>query len=123
MNLHEAGNDLLWALPYVNGEYVKVPLVELHARLDKRPLARLRQVVANIDEYAAQLALGKDEEAMAHATVFMAFYKADIPQLEEVRDVCVRLFKLLDRQHRIDLIRQGGDRQKFWNSILTESSK
>jgi len=123
INLHESGNDLLWALPFVNGEYVKVPLVELHARLDKRPLARLRQVVANVDEYATQLALGKDEEAMAHATVFMAFYKADIPQLEEVRDICVRLFDLLDRQHRIDLIRQGGDRQKFWHGILTESSK
>ena len=123
INLHESGNELLWALPFVNGEYVKVPLVELHARLDKRPLARLRQVVANVDEYAGQLAKGKDEEAMAHATVFMAFYKADIPQLEEVRGICVRLFDLLDRQHRIDLIRQGGDRQKFWHGILTESSK
>lgn len=121
--LNEAGNDIQWALPFVNGEYVKVPLVELHARLDKRPLARLRQVVANVDEYATQLAKGKDEEAMAHATVFMAFYKADIPQLEEVREVCVKLFDLLDRQHRIDLIRQGGERQKFWHGVLTESSK
>lgn len=123
INLHESGNDIQWALPFVNGEYVKVPLVELHARLDKRPLARLRQIVASVDEYAEQLAKGKDEEAMAHATVFMAFYKADIPQLEEVRDICVRLFSLLDRQHRIDLIRQGGDRQKFWNQILNESTK
>ena len=78
-------------------------------------------MVANADEYANLLAKGKDEEAMAHATVFMAFYKADVSQLEEVRNICVRLYKVLDRQHRIDLIRQGGDRQKFWNSVLTES--
>ena len=121
IKLYESGNELIWALPFVNGEYVKVPLVELHARLDKRPLARLRQIVANADEYADLLGKGKDEEAMAHATVFMAFYKADVAQLDEVRDICVRLYKVLDRQHRIDLIRQGGERQKFWNSVLTES--
>lgn len=118
ISLHQAGNPLEWALPFVNGDYVKVPLVELHARLDNRPLARLKQVVANVDQYAEELALGKDESPMEHATVFMAFYKADVSQLEEVRDVCSRLFGLLDRQHRIDLIRQGGERQTFWNSVL-----
>ena len=122
ISLYEAGNDLQWALPYVNGDYVKVPLVELHARLDKRPLARLRQIIANVEQYEAELSKGKDEASMEHATVFMAFYKADIPQLDEVRDICVRLYKLLDRQHRIDLIRQGGERQKFWNEILTQST-
>lgn len=122
IGLYEAGNDLQWGLPYVNGDYVKVPLVELHARLDKRPLARLRQIVANCDQYEAELAKGKDEASMEHATVFMAFYKADVAQLDEVREICVRLYKLLDRQHRIDLIRQGGERQKFWNEILTAST-
>lgn len=123
IGLHEAGNDLQWALPYVNGDYVKVPLVELHARLDKRPLARLRQIVQQVDAFEAELAKGKDEASMEHATVFMAFYKADVPQLEEVRDICVRLYKLLDRQHRIDLIRQGGERQRFWNSVLMASDQ
>lgn len=122
ISLYEAGNDLQWALPYVNGDYVKVPLVELHARLDKRPLARLRQIVANVEQYENELSKGKDEAPMEHATVFMAFYKADITQLTEVKDICVRLYKLLDRQHRIDLIRQGGERQKFWNEVLTQST-
>jgi MoxR-like ATPase len=121
IGLYEAGNDLQWGLPYVNGDYVKVPLVELHARLDKRPLARLRQIVAQVEHYESELAKGKDEASMEHATVFMAFYKADVAQLEEVRDVAVRLYKLLDRQHRIDLIRQGGERQRFWNSVLMAS--
>jgi len=123
IGLYEAGNDLQWGLPYVNGDYVKVPLVELHARLDKRPLARLRQIVAQVEHYESELAKGKDEASMEHATVFMAFYKADVTQLEEVRDVAVRLYKLLDRQHRIDLIRQGGERQRFWNSVLMASDE
>lgn len=122
ISVYEAGNPLLWALPYVNGEYVKVPLVELQARLDKRPMARLRQIVANADQYVADLAEGKDENPMEHATVFMAFYKAELKQLEDVRDVVLRIFGVIDKQHRIDLVRQGGDRQKFWNSILMESS-
>lgn len=123
ISLYEAGNDLQWGLPFVGGDYVKVPLVDLHARLDKRPLARLKQIVASVDQYAEELAKGKDESPMEHATVFMAFYKADVAQLDEVRDVCVRLYKLLDRQHRIDLIRQGGERQKFWNAVLHDSMK
>lgn len=122
IGLYEAGNPLEWGLPYVNGGHVKVPLVDLHARLDKRPLARLKAIVADVDGYAEELAKGKDESPMEHATVFMAFYKAGTDQLEAVRDVCVRLYNLLDRQHRIDLIRQGGERQTFWNSVLLEGN-
>lgn len=123
INTHEAGNELQWALPFVGGEYVKVPLVDLHARLEKRPLARLKAIVADVEQYEADLSLGKDEFPMEHATVFMAFLKADIAALEKVREVCVRLYRVLDRQHRIDLIRQGGERQRFWNGVLQDSAK
>jgi len=118
ISLYEAGNPLQWGLPYIKGDYVKVPLVDLQARLEKRPLARLKAIVADADRYAEELAKGKDDAAMEHATVFMAFYKADLAQLEEVKDVCSKLFHLLDRQHRIDLVRQGGERQRFWNEVL-----
>lgn len=123
INVHEAGNPISWALPYVNGDYVKVPLAELQARLDKRPMARLRQIVARVDDYEEMLAAGKDEYPMEHATVFLAFHKAELSQLKDVRDVCLRLFGVLDKQHRIDLIRQAGERQSFWNGVLQESSK
>lgn len=123
INTHEAGNELQWALPFVGGEYVKVPLVDLHARLEKRPLARLKAIVADVEQYEANLSLGKDEFPMEHATVFMAFLKADVAALEKVREVCVRLYRVLDRQHRIDLIRQGGERQRFWNGVLQDSAK
>jgi MoxR-like ATPase len=120
ITLNEAGLDLQSALAFVGGEHVKVPLVELYARLENRPLARLKQVVQRVDEYESLLAAGKDENPMDHATVFLAFHKAEVSQLDAVRDVAKRLYKVLDRQHRIDLIRQGGERQKFWNSILQE---
>lgn len=122
IGLYEAGNELQWGLPYVNGEYVKVPLVDLHARLEKRPLARLKAIVAQADFYEEELKKGKDEASTEHSTVFWAFYKADVKALEEVRDVCVRLYAVLDRQHRIDLIRQGAERQRFWNGVLKDSS-
>lgn len=125
IEMYEAGNDLQWALPFVNGDYVKVPLVELHARLDKRPLARLRQIVSRVEYYEEELAKGSDDgnAEMPHATVFHAFYKADLGQLNEVKDVCVRLYRLLETQHRIDLIRQGGERQRFWNDVLMAGDK
>jgi MoxR-like ATPase len=123
ISMHEAELPLQWALPYVAGSYVKVPLVELQARLDKRPMARLKAIVAKVDEYHELLAAGKDENPMEHAAVFMAFYKADLKQLDAAKDVCVRLYAVLDRQHKIDLIRQGGDRQRFWNQVLTEADK
>jgi len=123
IGLYESGNDLQWGLPYLNGEYVKVPLVDLHARLEKRPLARLKAIVADVDRYEEELKKGKDEASTEHSTVFWAFYKADVAALEAVRDVCVRLYAVLDRQHRIDLIRQGAERQRFWNGVLKDSSK
>lgn len=119
---YEAGNDLKWGIPFVNGEYVKVPLVDLHARLEKRPLARLKAIVADVDRYEEELLKGKDEASTEHSTVFWAFYKADVTALKEVRAVCCRLFAVLDRQHRIDLIRQGAEKQRFWNGVLLESS-
>lgn len=123
IGLYEAGNELQWGLPYLNGEYVKVPLVDLHARLEKRPLARLKAIVADVDRYEEELMKGKDEASTEHSTVFWAFYKAEVSALDAVRDVCVRLYAVLDRQHRIDLIRQGAERQRFWNGVLKDSSK
>jgi len=121
IELHLAGNPLQWGLAHVKGEYVGVPLVDLNARLDKQPMARLKAIVDKVDWYADELAKGKDESPMEHAAVFWAFAKADLKQLRAARDVCVRLFGLLDRQHKLDLIREGGERQTFWHEVLTDT--
>jgi MoxR-like ATPase len=129
IELHEASEELgeslplQWGLPYVNGDYVKVPLVDLHARLEQRPLARLKAIVANVDFYEAELKKGKDEAPMQHSTVHSAFMRAEITSLEAARDVVVRLFAVLDQQHRFALVRQSPERQRFWNGILRESAK
>ena len=73
------------------------------AKLEKSPLTPLTRILCDVDAYEAYLSLGKDEYPMEHATVFMAFNKAEISALEKVRDVCVTLFRHLDRQHKVDL--------------------
>jgi hypothetical protein len=109
-------------LPYLR-ERVGVSLVELEARLSNQPMARLRQIVAKVDEFAETLARGEDAEPEAHATVYHAFTQAEISQLEEARDVCVRLLPLLAQQHQVSLMRQKGTRQAFWYSVLGEAKK
>jgi MoxR-like ATPase len=120
IGVYHAGNDLTWALPFVGSVYVAVPLTELHMRLANREIPRLKAVVAKVDFYEVELAKGKDETPMEHACVYNAFCKADIVELEVVRDVCIRLFRVLDKQHRIDLMRLDGDRQQFWAKVLID---
>lgn len=117
--LYKGGLPLEWGKAYVGGEYVAVALVDLQNRLDSQPLARLRQIAAKVDEYEERLSEGEGNEA-DHLAVFMAFSKAELRQLQENRDVCVRLMRVLAQQHRINLIRPGGERQKFWHEVLLE---
>lgn len=121
ISMYAADMPLQNALPFVDGEFVKVPLVDLQARLDERPMARLRQIVMEVDRYDEMLQAGKDENPMEHATVFMAFYKAELEQLRKNQEVVTRLYAVLDKQHRIDLVRQDGERSKFWAATLKAS--
>jgi hypothetical protein len=57
-----------------------------------------------------------------HATVYVAFSRAEQKQLEAAREVCVRLLRHLDQQHRINLIRADGWRQQFWFEVLKEAT-
>jgi len=116
---------LQWALPHLNGEYAGVPLIELQTRLDNQPIARLRQIVMNVDDYEAKLGEGPLVHPDLHAAVYLAFAKAELSQLEKASDVCLRLLGVLDNQHRISLIRQNSsnERQKFWVELLKKLPK
>jgi MoxR-like ATPase len=119
--LHPSGSlPLQWALPHLNGEYAGVPLIELQTRLDKQPVARLRQIVSNVDDYESQLAEGPLVHPDLHAAVYIAFAKAELSQLKKAEAECLRLLTVLDNQHRISLIRQGSstERQHFWIDLL-----
>jgi MoxR-like ATPase len=113
--------NLKTALPYVNGDYVAVPLTDLTARLAKRPLARLRKIAANEEEWVEKLTTGDETDPdfiEAQATVYLAFQKAELKQLQEHYELCVRLMALLTQQNRITLVRTVGDRQAFWLKVL-----
>lgn len=116
--LWKAGLPLEWGKAYVGGEYVPVPLVDLQTRLDNQPLARLRAVAAKVDEYEKLLAAGDEANPEAHLAVFAAFSKAELTQLEEHFSAVVRLVRVLAQQHKINLIKPGGERQKFWHRVL-----
>jgi len=123
IKLSRRGQDVekAFILDADGNRYPPISLVDLRARLEDRPLARLTQVVANVDDYERRLeATGDDEDTDAMLTVFNAFSNALLPQLEKHRDVCVRLYTVLDKQSQFNLLRHGGDRQRFWYAVLKE---
>lgn len=114
---------LEWALITSDGERIPVSLADLKSRLSNRPLARLKAIVADVDSYEEILSKGEDHDPAAHHAVYEAFSRAMLPQLEEVRDVCVTLYRHLNRQHRLNLVRHGGVKQAFWHSVLMDATK
>jgi MoxR-like ATPase len=118
---HLSGAPLKWALPIVDGDRVKVPLVDLERRLADQPLARLRAIVADVDSWVAKLQ--DPDNVNDHLVVFAAFSKSTVEQMNEHRDAVVKLIAApLAQHHRTALIhRQAGDRQKFWTGIFKDA--
>lgn len=113
IQLYLDGRDIEHGLSYVNGEFVGVKLHHLHTRLEKRPVARLRKIIEDIDDWLARLSEGEIQNPEAHAHVYMALANAELPQLEEFAEPCLRLLRVLGQQHKINLLRQT-DRAKYW---------
>jgi MoxR-like ATPase len=120
IELARSGLPLEWAKPYMDGEYVPVPLMDLESRLAQRPVARLRAVAAKVDEYEDQLQ-SEGDNTRAQTEVYFAFSRADETQLEEHREVCVRLLRHMSQQHVINLLRPSGKRQTFWHQVLRDA--
>lgn len=118
---HLAGLSLEAARPYVKGEYVAVSLHDLHNRLSARPLARLKAITADLDAWVKALA-ATPQDPEAHSTVFEAFDRAALTQLEESRETCETLLPLLSQQFKVTLITDKS-RQKFWKDALLGKHK
>jgi MoxR-like ATPase len=117
------GMPLHYAKAYVDGAQVPIMLHDLETRLAKQPLARLGAIAKKADYYeAALMAKGQDHNDDHHA-VALAFQRAELSQLVEQRDLCVRLFRVLGVDHQTNMIRQGGERQTFWASVLKEGTQ
>ena len=119
--LYSAGLPLEWGKPYVNGEHVPVPLIELENRLARNPVARFQQIVTRLEEYEAKLR--EPDPVEVNLNVFYALSKAELLQLERNRDACVRLMALMAQQHKISLLRAGGARQEFWMRVLHDAQE
>lgn len=121
IKLSRHGMPLEWAKPYLDGEYVPVSLHDLEARLANRPLARLRHIAANIEQYEDLMSAEDGDNSQAQTEVYFALSRAELTQLEQQRDICVRLFRHLSQQNLINLLRPAGKRQSFWQQVLREA--
>ena len=115
---HRSGAPLKWGLPNVDGARVAVPLIDLERRLADKPLARLRAIVADVDGWVAKLQ--NPDNSNDHLTVFTAFSKSTVEQLEEHFDPIVKLIGAkLAQHHRTALVhKQPKDRQVFWTKVF-----
>ena len=115
---HRSGAPLKWGLPVVDGARVAVPLVDLERRLAENPIARLRAIVGDVDNWVIRLQ--NPENTNDHLTVFSAFSKATVDQLEEHFDAVVKLTasKLLQHHRTALVFKQSRERQQFWTKVF-----
>lgn len=118
---HTFDRPLEDALPVINQERVPVRLIDLEKRLADRPTVRLRKVANEVDDYERKLG---DDDPHASVEVTQAFKLAEVSQLEEQYEACVRLVWRLPQQLKTALILGAGDqadakrRQQFWGAAI-----
>ena len=121
-DLHRMGMPLEEGKPYVSGEYVPVPLIELEARLAERPIAKLSAIAENIDEWVARLAAGArddPDDLEAHLAVYNALNNAAMPHLEKYRPECIRLVAELSDQYMLQFLTpKQTNRKNFWFKVV-----
>jgi hypothetical protein len=82
----------------------------------------LEDLRTHIEQYIARMVA--EPLSDAHHYVYRALLRANSDDLENMRDVCVRLFAVLNRSYRIDLLRSASERsQRFWHQILRETGR
>jgi len=118
IKLHRASLPLEKGLIYLGeGEYAPVPLIDLEARLAQRPMARLKEIALNLDEWIAKLAKADDAEEGNNDVdqVHQALALSELSQLQENMDVVVALIGYLPaRLKGTFFIGAAENEQKFW---------
>lgn len=110
-------------LPWYDGQPMALSLFELERRLADRPLVRIREVLANKEHYMTELAKPGSHETEAHRSVFDAFDRSDLVQLEPAIDDIVDLAALLSQQAKLNLLRSTDDRAAFWRKVVLMEGK
>jgi hypothetical protein len=100
------------------GDYAPVSLVDLETRLADRPMARLKEIAANIEAWEVKLRAASetaDEGTSDTDQVHQALSLAEISQLWENIDAVVRLIRFLPPKLKgTFFIGASEDEQKFW---------
>ncbi|MGA1677731.1 MAG: hypothetical protein ACO377_15045 [Pseudomonadales bacterium] len=81
----------------------------------------LRELYLYADQYVTRLAV--DPRGDVHYVVFRTLHLAPLESLANMRDVCARIYAVLDHQYRIDLIRQSAAHELFWNGVQREATR
>lgn len=120
-------DELIHGLPYMDDEHVPVSLSDLKTRLKKGQPARLKYVLEKKDEFLERLAEraadGGNADQDAHITVYTAMNNAEASQLEDAQDDLADLVALMDRTHKVALVRNKGERQSIMSKILVQARK
>lgn len=120
--LNMAGMPLEYAKIYLGeGEYAPVPLMDLEARLAKRPMTRLHEMATNLDAWIVKLREASETSTVGTNDVDMvhqALAVAQVSQLREYQSAVLALFKELPRKARITFFtQQEEERREFWFEI------
>lgn len=103
--LHMAGLPLEFGKMYVgDGEYAPVNLLDLEARLANRPMARLKEIAANLPMWEARLAAAKETSDVGTNDVdqvHQALTLAETSQLWDNFEAVVALTRLLPPKMKI----------------------
>jgi MoxR-like ATPase len=119
LSLHAGGLDPELGLPVLGGERVPVPLAGLRRRLRGQRTVGFARLVAELDDHLARLA---DGDPHTELTVLSVLQRADIASLRAAEHAVPRLLAALHPNHRLALVRTGGERRTVFLQALTEVS-
>lgn len=127
ITLHQEGLPLENGKIYLGeGDFAPVPLIDLEARLAKRPKARLAEMAENIDEWVERLSKANelsDEGSDDTDKVHTALSLAELSQLWEHMDAVVRLLAYLPPKLKgTFFVGTNEEAQKFWIAAFTKLS-
>jgi MoxR-like ATPase len=116
LSLHANGLEPELGLPVLGGERVPVAVAALGRRLRGERTVGLAAVVADLGAHLARL-----EAADPHTelTVLTALQRADVASLRVAREAVTRLLTALHPNHRLALVRSGGERRAVFLQALT----
>jgi MoxR-like ATPase len=128
IGLHLDGLPLEQGKIYLgDGEYAPVPLIDLQARLARKPMTRLAEIAANADAWeervrrASELSLEGTNDVDA---VHQALTLAELSQLRDHIAVVPRLVRYLPPKLRgTFFIGASDEKQEFWIEVMQRMTK